>query len=482
MYHVRILNENRLIEATGGEKLLHLLRDALFLPDAPCGGQGTCGKCKVSVDGEKVLACCITVDRDMTVALLEDSASEILTDSFVEDENIDPVKSGYLLAIDIGTTTLAGCLLNGETGEELAAEGMLNPQTAYGADVISRIRYAQDDGDGLTAEVRAALNAMTDKLCVKAGISAAEIGTVSVVGNPAMQQLFLGISTKNLSEITFAPVLTKTEIADAAPYLSTCVNARMLIVPDISGYIGADTVGCVLATGMDRKDGNSLLVDIGTNGEMVLRSGERMAACSTAAGPALEGANIRFGMRAREGAIDHVRLENGSFRCSVIGGGEAEGICGSGLIDAVTAALDAGLINERGRILNEEHVLWLTDRVYLTQEDIRQVQMAKGAIAAGIELLASHLEIGLREIDRVLLAGAFGSYLDPASACRIGLLPSELAGKIKAVGNAALGGAKMLACNRKELERSQELTKRIEFVELANVPVFPRCFARNMRF
>jgi len=223
-------------------------------------------------------------------------------------------------------------------------------------------------------------------------------------------------------------------------------------------------------------------VDIGTNGEMVLGSKDRMIACAAAAGPALEGANIQFGMCAAEGAIDHVWLENGRLQCSVIGGGEAKGICGSGMIDAVAAALQNGLLNHRGRLRGEDAVLYLTQKVYLTQEDIRRIQLAKGAIHAGIVLMAKQLGIGITDIRKVLLAGAFGNYLNPQSACRMGLLPEELADRIEAVGNAAGSGAKMLACDRKLLSLSRQLTEKIEFLELAGLPDFPKTFARAMRF
>jgi len=234
----------------------------------------------------------------------------------------------------------------------------------------------------------------------------------------------------------------------------------------------------VLATGMYQAVDTVLMVDIGTNGEMVLAHKGRMAACSTAAGPALEGANIQFGMRGSAGAIDHV-TEAG---CTVIGGGEAVGICGSGLIDAVAMMLRKGILNKRGRVNTADHNYYLTDRIYLTQEDIRQVQMAKGAIAAGIRLLAEYLGITVEQIDWVILAGAFGSFMDPDSACRIGLLPEELRGKITAAGNIAGSGSKMLALNGDQLVLSQRLVEKIEFLELASQASFQRTFAKNMTF
>ena len=482
MYKIKVLPNGCVLHADGGETLLSLLRRGAILSDAPCGGQGTCGKCRVIVDGEEVLSCVTVVDRDMTVTIPKREAIQVLAERSVSGGQANSSEEGFLLAVDIGTTTLAGCLLDGRSEKVLAAKGMLNPQTAYGADVISRIRYEKEHPGELTGVIRSAVNELATLLCAETEAEAAEIRTVSIVGNPAMQQLFMGLGTKNLSEIPFAPVITRAMEAEAAIYLNTCGNAKLRIVPNVSGFLGSDIIGGILATGMDRSSELILLVDIGTNGEMVLGNCERLAACSTAAGPALEGANIQCGMRAKKGAIDHVRWENDSFCCSVIGGGEAEGICGSGLIDAVAAAMDAGLLNARGRILNEDRVLRLSEKVILTQEDIRQVQLAKGAVAAGVELLARQLGVSLSDIDRVYLAGAFGAYLDGASACRMGLLPSALAGKITAAGNAALEGAKMLAWDRVQLDRAQMLTKKVELVELAEHSEFPRAFARNMRF
>lgn len=196
----------------------------------------------------------------------------------------------------------------------------------------------------------------------------------------------------------------------------------------------------------------------------------------------MEGANIHFGMRGAKGAIDHVWLEEGEIRFSVIGGGAPEGICGSGLIDAIAVGLETGLLNKRGRIQNVDHTFYLTEEIFLTQDDIRQVQLAKGAICAGIVLAAQQLGIEPGEVDRVLLAGAFGSYIDPCSACRIGLLPEELLSKIQVVGNAAGSGAKLLACDRDALPLAQKLAEQTEFLELASLPAFSSVFASAMGF
>ncbi len=481
-YRITVLPEKKNIDAAAGTDLLTVLRTAGMAPDAPCGGGGRCGKCTVRIDGKEALACRTVVDRDMTVTLPEKQRANILTEGIGSPGEMPPLRDGYLLAFDIGTTTVAGYLLDGRTGRELACESVLNPQREFGADVISRIRYAMKGHlSTLTDSIRRCVRELVQVLCSGAGVHPRQISVISLVGNPAMQQLFLGKEPDNLARVPFSPVLTRSERVPAGAYIPDCEGAELLVIPDISGFVGADTVACILATGLDKQEKTVLLVDIGTNGEMVLRHGQRMVACSTAAGPALEGANIRFGMGGQTGAIDHVWIENGTIRCNVIGGGEAAGICGSGLIDAVAVALEEGLINSRGRIQNQERIIPLTDRVWLTQEDIREVQLAKGAIAAGIELMAAHMGISLRDIDRVYLAGAFGTFMKPESACRIGLLPAVLEGKIEAVGNAAGSGAKRLACDAGALLHAQQITDRTEFLELAAVPGFQRCFAGNMR-
>lgn len=488
MPQLTILPESITLSVPAGTNLLAALRQAGCAPDAPCGGSGTCGKCRVRVNGAEVSACRTTVEQDMTVTLPMQNDLLVLRDG-IRQSPLPPLgREGFLLAFDIGTTSLVCYLLCGKTGAELAHAGMRNPQTVFGADVVSRIRAAiQGELSRLQQLIRDAMTDLSKTICAAAAVDPGEITVVSVVGNPAMQQLFLGISPENLVTIPFAPVLTEAKTIPCGEYLPLCKNADLLIVPDISGYVGADTMGCILSTGLHESEDITLLVDIGTNGELVLGNRRRTLACATAAGPALEGASIRFGMRAADGAIDHVWIENGALRCSVIGGRTATGICGSGLIDAIAAFLELGLLNKRGRIqapeeIEGQRVIPLTDEIYLTQEDIRQVQLAKGAIHAGICLMTEQLGIRLQDIKKVLLAGAFGSFLNPRSACRIGLLPEELEDRITAVGNAAGSGAKRLACDPEALPLTQTLSDTIEFLELASLPAFPKTFAKSMNF
>lgn len=496
---ITVLPEKKIITAAEGDILLHVLRRYGLAPDAPCGGAGICGKCSVIVHGETVRSCTYRIEGDITVRLIPGTdTTRVLAAGSGTEVAMKPWNSGAMLAYDIGTTTVVCYLLEEVTGKLLASSSSVNPQQSFGADVISRIQAAiNGERRQLTLLIRQEMTKLMKNVCADAGIDPASIGVISVVGNPCMQQLFLGLDVENLARIPFSPVLEHGEVYPAEAYFPDCPDAKLLIVPDIAGFVGADTVGCVLSTELDRSDKLTLMVDIGTNGEMVLGNCHRMAACATAAGPALEGARIRFGMRGAEGAIDHVWLEDGKLRCSVIGGGSAVGICGSGLIDAVAVLVETGLVNRRGRLqsaaqatlladhlreVDGQRIFDLADGIYLTQEDIRQVQMAKGAIAAGIDLMAQHLGIELTEIHQVLLAGAFGSFIRPESACRIGLLPPVLAHRIQAVGNAAGSGARRLACNTEELNRAQRIVETAEFLELAALPGFQRCFAKNMEF
>ncbi len=460
MSHITVLPHNRILEAQPGQTVHQVLAQAGLI-DAPCGGQGRCGKCTLLVDDREALACRTVIDGDLTVTLPQAAAQAAA-----------PV-AGKRAAFDIGTTTVVCCLLD-EGGAVIAQTSARNPQTAFGADVISRIRAAlEGHANALTQLIRKCMAELLCSICA----DPEQIETVAVVGNPAMQQLFLGLDVTNLAQIPFVPVLCKPIAENCGKYLSCCPKATLLTVPDISGFVGADTVSCILSCGLQSTEEITLLVDIGTNGEMVLSAKDRRIACATAAGPALEGANIQFGMRAESGAIDRVHLENGELKCHIIGDTEATGICGSGLLDAIAAAMDLGLINRRGKIAEN---IMLSNKVWLTQEDIRQVQLAKGAIAAGIQLMTEAMGLTPADISRVLLAGAFGSHLNPESACRIGLLPEELLGKITAVGNAAGNGAVLLAADPGKLAMAAEIAEKTEFLELAALPAFPKTFAKAM--
>lgn len=462
-----------------GTSLLSAQIAAGLHPDAPCGGRGTCEKCKVFVDGQEVLACQTVVDRDMTVWLPDAKKFNILTKGMTQKIQPDGTDD-YVLALDVGTTTLVAYLLDGKNGVLLAQSSALNLQNQYGADVISRIQYTlEQDAQALKAAIRKALSNLAFEVARKANIAPAQITVAAVVGNTAMHHLLIGIDPRPLITPPYMPKISEAMELPAGEILPISGTIRLL--PNIAGFVGGDTVGCMTAVSFDRLDELTLMIDIGTNGEMVLGNKARRVACSTAAGPAFEGAKISCGMRGAEGAIDHVWLENGKISYHVIGEKPAVGLCGSGLLDMIAVLLESGEIDETGYL--EGGVFRLEGTaVSLTQKDIREVQLAKAAIYAGIRLMAKQLGVKVSQIQKVLLAGAFGNYMDPVSACRIGMIPDCLCDRIQPIGNAAGEGAKLSALSKTEFEYSKKLAENTEFLELASCPEFQDCYVDALEF
>ena len=491
-YWIQILPEGRKEKATGGERLLDVLLRMGIMVDAPCGGRGRCGKCSVLVNGHKMQACKALVDQDMKIELpdihyIEEPESDIPASADGE--------SRYAVAFDVGTTTIAGFLMDGVSGRLLSQTSMLNPQISYGADVISRIQYVLESRSSvLEWKIKEALADMTLKMAHEAGADAHEIMMASIVCNTAMHHLMLGIDPKPLTVPPYtSDALDAVECA-AKGFLPISDSGRIRLLPNIAGFVGADTVGGLLAVRFDHFEEPVLLIDIGTNGEMVLGNGKERLACSTAAGPAFEGGNIKCGMRGTEGAIYKVSCKEGHLACDVLGNAPAKGICGSGLLDAVYMFLKTGIIDENGKmhpgnfdkgawgIIEGKPVVYLSENVYITQKDIREVQLAKAAVRAGIEIMAERLRIKMSDIKKVYLAGAFGSHLSLESACGIGMIPPCLQSKIECIGNAAGKGARMCALSREKYEYSKELAAKTGFLELASIPDFQEIFIDALGF
>lgn len=413
------------------------------------------------------------------------------------------------VAFDVGTTTLAAYLHDLVTGDLLATAASVNPQTAYGADVISRLGAALENPAArqvLAGAVREALSDLATRLARQAGVPARRIHEAVVVGNTAMHHLLLGIHPAGLAYAPYLPAVTAAMDLPAAELgLEIAPGGRVHLLPNIAGYVGADTVGVILATGLDRKRRPAMAVDIGTNGEIVLTDGRRMAACSAAAGPAFEGARISCGMTAAEGAIDRADVVDGILRLHVIGGGRPKGLCGSGLVDLAALLLEHGLLTEQGRLQapargappdvvrrlaasaqGAEFVLedgaGGGPRLALTQRDIRELQLAKGAIRAATDVLLRELGVGAGDLSAVYLAGAFGNHLRPASAAAIGLLPAVPHGRIVPVGNAAGTGARMALLSVTERRRAARSAGRVQYVELASAPGFQQTFVERLAF
>lgn len=479
MITVTFLPKGVTVEVEEGTSLLSAQIRAGLQPDAPCGGRGRCGKCRVQVGGAWVPACQTPADRDMTV-LLPERGREVILEEGIRTSAVPDGTDAYAAAFDVGTTTLVGYLMDGKTGELLASAGGLNPQTRYGADVISRIQAVLERRQvPMRGCVLQALGDLTRALATKAGIRCEDISVAAIVGNTSMHHLLLGIDPSSLITPPYMPAVTEALELPAGELLP--IGGKLRILPNIAGFVGADTVACMVAARFSRREELTLMIDIGTNGEMVLGSNAGWAACSTAAGPAFEGARISRGMRGCPGAVDRVWLEDGQPRYHVIGEETAVGLCGSGLLDLVACLLETGAIDGSGRLAGKAFLLPGTD-IVLTQADVREVQLAKAAIRAGIEILCGHLNAAPEDIRHVLLAGAFGNYLDPSSACRIGMIPPCLLDRIQPIGNAAGTGARLCALSRSEFVYSQALAKETGFLELASLPDFQERFVDAMGF
>lgn len=415
----------------------------------------------------------------------------------------DTRDQSYGLAFDLGTTTLVGTLMNLRTGMAAAVRSTLNGQARFGADVISRISHAMTGPEAvreLQAAVVATMNEVLRDLYTESGVARESVYEAVVVGNVTMLHLFFGIDPSPIAVIPFTPTFLEPMGAGAAEVgLDIHPDGRVRTLPALGAYVGADIVGGVLASGLAREDKLRVFVDVGTNGEIVLGNADRMLATAAPAGPAFEGSQIRCGMRATDGAIEGVTLGD-TVALQVIGGDiPAQGICGSGLVDAAAQLLMAGLLDHSGRMRAAEDVaghpladrlievdgvraFLLAEGVYLTQRDIRELQFAKGSIATGIKVLMDIMGVGTDDLDEVLLAGSFGSYLNPESAKIIGLVPPVNVDRIIAVGNAAGEGAKIALLSYRERQVAFELPQRIEYVELSGRADFNDAFISVLRF
>ena len=493
-------NEKKELTFTAGQTLLEILREAGYEVSAPCGGNGTCGKCTVYIAGEAHLACQTEAADGMMVELPHTAELEVALGSdavFACDSGL----SGYGVAVDIGTTTVACHLVNLENGKTVAVAGEGNAQRSYGADVISRIQASVEGRLGEMAEViRKQLGEMMETLCREAKVSPAEVHFMTVAANTTMCHILAGLKPDTIGVAPFTPLSLFGDDYDAKSW-GLPFDGRVYLAPSVSGYVGGDITADLLAVDMDKASKPVLLIDVGTNGEMALGCGDKFVCCSTAAGPAFEGAQIRFGMTAAEGAISSVEYHDGALECKVIGGVEAKGICGSGLIDAIAVMLEVGALDETGRVLDvdedddipaealpfltlldEEPAFRLTEQVYVTQSDVRKVQLGKGAIAAGIQVLIDTSDVNYDDIGALLLAGGFGSFIRPASAARIGLIPAELLDVTKAVGNTAAVGAKMALVSAEARERLDKLQKAMDYQELSGLAAFNTAYMEKMMF
>ncbi|WP_050742276.1 ASKHA domain-containing protein [Symbiobacterium thermophilum] len=530
--NVQVKAAGRTFSVPSGMPLARALNQHEPFVETPCGARGQCRKCLVRVLGEAPeptpadleqltpaelaqgfrLSCQLRVDRDLEVAVvpavtldprkarLGALAGPAEVDPWAP---LNPTGRSLGFALDVGTTGIAGALLDLRTGEELAVHASLNPQAVYGADLMTRLSHAiqgEEQKGELTRLVRDAAQALLGRLLGKAGARPEEVTAASLVGNTAMHHLFLGLPVEQLAVAPYTPAVTEGRVFEVPGF------PALYALPVIAGFVGADTVAAALAAGLDAGEETVLLVDVGTNGEVLLRHAGRLYACSAPAGPAFEGGEISQGMRAGPGAIEAVRFDGRDLVVTVIPGGPrstagggggsgteaARGICGSGLLDAAAALLEAGLMDETGRLTHAGpaahrlaeggRAVALAPGVQLTQKDLRSLQLAKGAIRSGIEVLLRVAGIGPARLDKVLLAGAFGNYLRRESAVATGLLPPVDPGRIQPIGNAAIAGAKLALLSRSARDRAEALARGARFVELATHPDFEEVFMEALNF
>ncbi|MCE5187686.1 MAG: ASKHA domain-containing protein [Eubacteriales bacterium] len=490
----------RQIEGTIGESLHRALLAEGGEVDSPCGGNQKCGKCVVKAEGALSemnseerrllgsradsfrLACFATVLGDCSVTILPKAALKVVTDYQPCDAGGETVYSeGFGAAIDIGTTTIAAYLFSPQTKEPLASAGEYNHQQKYGADVITRIAYSKEHGVGVLCDtILHQLSDMLKGLCREAGVSAQELRTLVITGNTTMLHFYAGLYAY---PIAIAPYTPASLFGDWYPSLiPEFEHASIYLPPCISAYVGADITCGALASNLAERGGNWMLIDVGTNGEMMLKARDMLACCSTAAGPAFEGAGISCGSGAVPGAIDKVTLCEDKVLYSTIGGGAAKTLCGSGLIDAAAIYLNLEAINRNGKLKEGKSLNIGDSRVTLTQMDIRQLQLAKSAIRAGIDTLLHECGIEYEHLDGILLCGGFGSYLNPCSAGTIGLIPQEWVAKTSAIGNAAGQGAAMILQSKTALKKAHQIAEKAVTVELSTNRFFLDRFMERMAF
>jgi uncharacterized 2Fe-2S/4Fe-4S cluster protein (DUF4445 family) len=577
----------RSIYVLPGTLLLEAAGRAGIILQTPCGGNGTCGKCKVIINGNSVLACQERVEEAVTVEIPESSMFEarqqILTSDSGETATVDPfVKvvpfslhppshedprsdterlleaigpdiyipldvmrrlpgclrqnqwqgraivagkrlltldcaptplGAFGVAFDLGTTTVVGTLFDLDTGKECTVSSHMNGQIAHGDDVIARIQAIRDEAkalETLQTAIIGTLNTIIDALCEQANVPAETIYEVVVAGNSTMQQILLRLDPSALGEVPFVQVFDRA-ITTPASHLGLHTNpeADAYIFPQVGGFVGGDTVAGMVATRIDRHDKPVVLIDIGTNGEIVLANGNRLYATSTAAGPAFEGARIKQGMRAAPGAIEKVIL-NDDVKLNVIGNQAPAGLCGTALIDTVAELLRTGIIDETGRIVDadecpestseavrnriveqngENHFVLASadmaagdEPICLWQKDVRELQLASGAIRAGVSILLKRAGLAAHDLGEVLLAGAFGNFIRRNHARRIGLLPPLPTERIRFIGNAASLGAKFVLLSAAERRYADQLCHSTEHVDLSLDADFQLEFSMAMMF
>ncbi len=448
----------------------------------------------------------VSIDNEMRKKISNINYNEGINIILYKDKIIDIKKDNhfnnkYGIAIDIGTTTVAVYLLNLDTGDQIVVRSFQNPQAVYGADVISRINYTIEYENGidvLKQKIITEIDYNIGLILSEFNIDKEDVYKCVIAGNTAMSHIFWGLNLYTLSKLPFIPV-NRELLSDKASNIvfdNMNKNAVVTFLPNIAGFLGSDTVAAMIESDFINNNKNILLIDLGTNGELVLSTKESLLACSTAAGPAFEGANIKFGMQAFDGAINKFKIKE-DIEYETINNKKARGICGSALVDIVSEMLKSGIINKTGKIKNPDKIrnaklsnrvvkkdkkyeFKITEDISITQDDIRQLQLAKSAIKSGINIMMKKEIIKVQDLDYIYLAGAFGNFINKESAKIIGLIPNIDSDNIIVLGNAAGEGAKKFLCNDKLREDINYYMNNTEHVDIAKCENFQEEFLKNI--
>ena len=503
-----------------GQTLLDVAQSAGVGLASVCGGVGTCEECRVRLASGKLtpptlIEEAILSKADLSAGIrlacqaepLSDVKLDIPPESLTaaqrlqldgEEIHLEPrpavrSRDAHGLAVDIGTTKLAAYLVDLSTGSTVARAGAMNPQIAFGEDVISRIAYTEREPEGakrLQSILLETLNSLLAGMCIEAHVSPSSVMDAVLVGNTAMHHLFAGLPVEQLGHAPFAPATTQPLAISAAELgLNLGPGANIYLPPVIAGYVGADHVSMLLATEVWKSAGNVIALDIGTNTEIGLVSNGKVTCCSCASGPAFEGAHIHEGMRAAPGAIERARWSDGKILWQTIENQPPVGICGSGILDVVASLLDGGLVKSTGALKTNQgsgymlvppEQTGLGRALMVLRKDINEIQLAKSAIRAAVEILLQEAELHATDLDSFIVAGAFGTYLDLCSAIRTGMFPELPQERFHQVGNAAGVGAKQMLISLDKRREAEQLARQVDYVELTTRPAFTTLFMEHL--
>jgi uncharacterized 2Fe-2S/4Fe-4S cluster protein (DUF4445 family) len=529
-YIVSFIPAGRGVPCPAGTTILDCCRVNQIPLASTCGGQGKCHSCKVRIEkgiltaptrnelkilsAEELkrgwrLACQVKPAGDLTV-FLPGGINLSSTPAFKEDmlsRIVPDAKGGRLrkgpgVAIDLGTTKIAGYLLNLANGRILGSHAVANPQAVYGDDVISRITFAMRlpaNGNKLKKTATVAIDGLITDLCASVGCKPGTVTRIAICGNTAMHHLLLGLPVGQLAQAPYLPwVKESVNISAKKLGLKSVPGADVYFLPNIGGYVGGDHVAVLAATGALNITAATLIIDIGTNTEISLVAGGNITSVSCASGPAFEGGHIRFGMKASPGAIDKIMIKDSKVKYRTIGGGWPVGMCGSGMLDAVAQMADEGIIDASGRMAKSHPLIQVYggqsailiaggeelvngEDIVITQGDVRELQLAKAAIRTGINVLLKSAGIAAPDVKRIIVAGTFGNYIDIKSAIRVGMLPDMPLRRFSQVGNAAGAGTCMVLVSGTARNKTEDMARTVKYLELADRPDFMELYVEALK-